>query len=664
MKRFYRGGRCLSVVVLAVMAVIAASCGTSKKAKILTREIVTAKISPTEYKADTSDIAKRLEKKDTIKIVNKNNEEQTIMAYRSTSGDVLGEAVLDAIIVEATFKNVAERNGKVDLSFQVTVPQAMQDSKWQVRFFPTMKVLGESHELEPVFITGAAYRKAQLKGYQQYERFLNKIISDTTVFININMLEIFLQRNIPQIYAYKNDSTKVSDDVFYSHYGVSEQQAIAHYTNKLAKKRNENRKKKRSSKFNKYVKQPILDDGIRLDTVMVNTAGDFVYTYVQTLNTRPGLKKAEISLIGKVFEEGENVYTTPVIGPLDFYISSISSFADNLTIRYKTKVIERRATDNKEYKIDFHAGRSELDLGLNQNGEEINKVRKHLGSLIENQVYDLDSIIVSASASPDGSYNTNKRLAHHRSVSLVDYFKDYVKHYKDSLSDDIVDLNLDTTFAAQEQVKILFTPRSVPEDWVGLRTLVENDTLISDKEKESIYKMYDIEDDDAREVKLRTSASFAYIRKELYPQLRSVKFKFYMHRKGMVKDTVHTTIIDTTYMDGVQALKDMDYQRALTLLDEYKDYNTAVAYTSMNMNASALSILNNLEKTAQVNYLLAIISAREGRVQEAVRYYMESCRQNPSYIHRGNLDPEISELIKRYKLHDILEQEYESEYDY
>lgn len=654
----------LPVVVLALLAVVAASCGTSKKAKILTREIVTAKITPTDYKTDTTNIAKRLEQNDTIRIVDKNNEEQTIMAYRSTSGDVFGEAVLDAIIVEATFKNVAERNGKVDLSFQVTVPQTMQDSKWQVRFLPTMNVLGESHELEPVFITGTAYRKAQLKGYQQYERFLSKIISDTSVFINVNMLEIFLQRNIPQIYAYKTDSTKVSDDVFYSHYGVSEQQAVTHYTNKLAKKRNENRKKKRASKFAKYVKQPILDDGIRLDTVIMNTDGDFVYTYVQTLNTRPGLKKAEISLIGKVYEEDEIVYTTPVIGPLDFYISSISSFADNLTTRYKTKVIERRATDNKEYKIDFSAGRSELDLELNSNGEEITKVRKHLGSLIENQVYDLDSIIVSASASPDGAYNTNKRLAHQRSVSLVDYFKNYVKHYKDSLSDDIVDVNLDTTFIDQTQVKILFTPRSIPEDWDGLRTLIENDTLISDKEKESIYMMYDIEDDDAREMKLRTSASFQYIRKELYPQLRSVKFKFYMHRKGMIKDTVHTTIIDTTYMDGVQALKDMDYKKALSLLDGYKDYNTAVAYTSMNMNASALSILSNLEKSAQVNYLLAIINAREGKVQDAVRYYMESCRQNPSYIHRGNLDPEISELIKTYKLHDILEREFESEFGY
>ena len=131
----------------------------------------------------------------------------------------------------------------------------------------------------------------------------------------------------------------------------------------------------------------------------------------------------------------------------------------------------------------------------------------------------------------------------------------------------------------------------------------------------------------------------------------------------MVKDTVHTKIVDTTYMDGVNALKDMDYKRALSLLADYRDYNTAVAYVSMGMNASALEILGKLEKTAQVNYLLAILRARENDVQEAINHYLESCRQNPSYVHRGNLDPEIAELIKEYGLHAILEREEEALYE-
>jgi hypothetical protein len=85
-----------------------------------------------------------------------------------------------------------------------------------------MFVLGDSLRLEPVVITGDAYRKAQLKGYEQYDKFLSKIIDDSTAFINVRQLEIFLKRNIPELYSYKTDSTYVSDEEFLSVYGVSE----------------------------------------------------------------------------------------------------------------------------------------------------------------------------------------------------------------------------------------------------------------------------------------------------------------------------------------------------------------------------------------------------------------------------------------------------------
>jgi hypothetical protein len=47
---------------------------------------------------------------------------------------------------------------------------------------------------------------------------------------------------------------------------------------------------------------------------------------------------------------------------------------------------------------------------------------------------------------------------------------------------------------------------------------------------------------------------------------------------------------------------------------------------------------------------MAILYARTGDEQEAVSRYLQACRQDASYIHRGNLDPEISQLIKAYKL--------------
>ena len=37
---------------------------------------------------------------------------------------------------------------------------------------------------------------------------------------------------------------------------------------------------------------------------------------------------------------------------------------------------------------------------------------------------------------------------------------------------------------------------------------------------------------------------------------------------------------------------------------------------------------------------------------------MKSVKQNPSYVYRGNLDPEISVLIKRYGLNQEEEEDF------
>jgi hypothetical protein len=96
----------------------------------------------------------------------------------------------------------------------------------------------------------------------------------------------------------------------------------------------------------------------------------------------------------------------------------------------------------------------------------------------------------------------------------------------------------------------------------------------------------------------------------------------------------------------------MDYEAALAYLQPYADYNTAIAYMGLDRNYSALDILSGLKSTASVNYLLAIVHSRLGDEQEAVQHYLLACRQDNSFVHRGNLDPEIAQLIKTYRLNE------------
>lgn len=570
------------------------------------------------------------------------------------TGEMVATEVIEAAKVTARFRNVAERHGKVDLAFQIMVPPSMMDTKWQLRFYPDMFVMGDSLRLEPVIITGRDYRKAQLRGYELYDKFLAKIVQDTTKFIDIEQLEIFLQRNIPQLYAFKSDSSYVDESRFNTVYGVSQRQAVEHYTNKVARRINERRKNKREAMYAKYVKVPIVTEGIRLDSVVVNTDGDFVYYYVQTINTRPKLRKVDVKLSGEIFESDKRIYTIPVTEPLTFYISSISAFVDN-TEKYLTKVIERRATANTECRIDFEAGKSEIKMDYADNAYEINMISKTIASLLENKDFDLDSIIVRATASPEGRFTLNSSLAQKRSEAVSSYFSKYIEAYKDSLRQEAgfsMSFNGEEQkiVAAEKPVDIRFTPRCIPENWDDLDALVDKDVVMNPDQKSDYFSVRSESNPDVREARMKNQAYYRYMKETLYPKLRTVKFNCYLHRKGMIKDTVHTTVLDSTYMRGVQELRDMNYAEALALLSPYDDFNTAVAYVGMDRNVNAMRILSKLEKTAQVNYLMAILYSRSGDFNNAVQHYVTSCRQNPSYRFRGNLDPEISVLIKQYGL--------------
>ena len=138
------------------------------------------------------------------------------------------------------------------------------------------------------------------------------------------------------------------------------------------------------------------------------------------------------------------------------------------------------------------------------------------------------------------------------------------------------------------------------------------------------------------------------MREYLYPKLRSVRFDFYLHRLGMVKDTVHTTELDTLYMSGVEALKNLDYKRAVTVLRPYKDYNSALAFTSADYNHSALDVLSKLDdKDSRVCYLMAIVLSRLEQYEEAMKYFDLCLAYDPYMEHRANLDPEMSVLLRK-----------------
>lgn len=344
------------------------------------------------------------------------------------TGEMVATDVIAASKVTARFRNVAERSGTVSIEFDVTVPAEMSDSRWQLKLYPEMTVQEDTIPLEPVFITGAAYREEQLKGYGKYDDYVASILTDTADLVHLGQYGIFFQRQ--------------------NLFDVSQEDALRHYRKRAKVYFNERRKERKDQMFERYVKDPIISEGIRLDTVLTAGDGDFVYRYRHTFRSRPELKKVMVALDGEVYESGRCIQALPFADGLTYYISTLASLADT--------------------------------------------------------------------------------------------------------------------------------------------------------------------------------------------------------RKRMLKDTAHVSVPDTVYMAGLEALKCMDYKKAVELLRPYKDYNAALALVSADYNHSALEILNSLENTdAKVCYLKSLVLSRLGVAEEAMKYFELSIAYDPSLEFRANLDPEMSEVVRR-----------------
>ena len=542
------------------------------------------------------------------------------------TGEMIATDVINASKVTARFRNVAERAGYVSISFDVSVPAAMSDSEWQLKILPFMAIQEDTVSLDALYITGEKYRAEQLRGYQRYRAFLASIITDTTDFIRIGQLEIFLERYYPETYAMKRDSSVIPAPLAENLFGVTQRDALIHYTKHLKWRFNERRKGRVGKMYEKYVKDPIVTEGIRLDTVLTSSDGDFIYRYVHTFRSRPKLRKVTVSLDGKLYEKGECIHEFPFPEELTFYISSLSTLVDDRP-KYRMFVLERTVYDNTKAFIDFRQGSSVVDTLLGDNASELRRVVRCIDDVVARDDLELDSLVIVASCSPEGSYSVNRKLSAARSEAVRRYIGRYVpEEWRDSLK-------------ASE----------LPENWEQLRKLVASDTVMSASAKEKIAALIDgMKDPDRVETRIASMPEYRYLREKVYPKLRSVRFDFHMHRTGMLKDTVHTTELDTTYMAGIEALKSLDYKKAVSVLRPYDDYNAALAFMSADYNHSALDVLGRLDDTdPKVCYLKAMVLSRLGLHDEALKYYDLCLAYDPYMRHRANLDPEMHLLVKR-----------------
>lgn len=379
----------------------------------------------------------------------------------------------------------------------------------------------------------------------------------------------------------------------------------------------------REAAFNRFVKFPYPED-VRLDS-LVEGRSTVTYYYSQAVKTDETSKKMLITLQGQVLAVDDSAYRLPPSDTLSYVVSSMLSFVDTLP-RYCIKVIDKFVTVEDRNYIQFFVGDTRVVDTLGDNRRQLDKITSLMRQIVEQQEFWVDTITLTATSSPEGTYAFNDRLSQGRAAALKRYL---VRRYGRSI---------DT----------MLTVRWVAEDWAELTTRIRTDREIVNRDA-ILELIAEEKNPDRREQAIRQqfSKEYAYIRSVIYPQLRAVNFRYNLRRKGMVKDTIHTTELDTAYARGVELLRKRKYAKALYILNDYNDRNTVVAHLSLDHNERAMELLATMPKDAVTEYLRAIACSRLGRKAEGREHFLEACRLDGRMEYRGNLDPEIAELLKQ-----------------
>ena len=581
----------------AVCTILAGSCASPRKIDEIRSRSQTASLAlPALSEEKVAQI--RQTKVEDLTVSDEDGRQMHIMnAVRDEqTGEMVATEQLNAAILVARFRNVAERLGVVDMDFMIVVSDSLQDPAWQLRFDPLMVVMGDTLRLEPVLITGEDFRRAQIRGYDRYGRFLKGLSRDSTLFVDRDQAGKFMQRTS----------------------SVSREEVEDHYSRRGLKWLNARKAGRKDELRRKFIKVPIEPEYARLDSVC-RGSHPFIYMYSHRMPTRPGLRKVTVAVDGAIYREDRVICELPRSEPVTFYISSVSTLADTST-RYLTVLIPRIVRQNISCRLAFAGGSSKVDTTLADNAQMVAGLRARMAELLRDRELEVDSLIITSSCSPDGPYAGNARLAQQRADAVKEYF------------------SLDCT------------ARGTAENWELLDSLVEADPMLKNWERKAYRRLRAEPDPDLREDLLRKQKFFPYLKSKHYPSLRHVRFDYHLHRKGIEQDTLVTQVVDTLYMHALRLLQDRDYERALEILTPYQDYNTAVAYLALDYNATAAAILERLPSSAAVDYMLALSLSRRGRETEAVEHLLKAVSAEPSYKYRGNLDPEIAAIIRRYAL--------------
>ncbi len=694
--------------------------------------------------------------------------------FDSLLNEEIGVQHIDAVVISRrSLQNVAERNGKIDLEFVVSVSDSLIDRNWQLVVNPFLwEGRKERVALDPLVYRGDRWSKMQAREYERYGQLQEEhlgdlrryvlatdgILADNVTYVSDpndkfdHLTDYFTPR-----YRYEGVDVIPGDEVYMRVDGECSDpgdrqrenhlQALAttprsvrkgvkaadgHTVREYAQQRlewsnfdrpttmellmetdtaviNRNLTTSRyyapgmetfygTASYQSAVRHPYYPNA-RLDTVIrsfpkmdreeyldlkwelkdqelsrrevrtrldsIARSGNHVdFYYTHTVQANEDTDSLFLYLAGFVENRQGMRYVLRKSDTIKFNVQAMVKFIDT---RPRYKKIRQMRDEDVDHKFDFsfRSGRSTLDT-TRLNRENVEKVKNLVRSLMTDPVWAIDSITLRATASPEGTYRINERLARERAYTLRDVLIEEFRPIYDSLkamrlsgSYTLDEKTGKTVLVDEEEEELLDLPNLlkaswIAEDWDMLAEFVRADRgEMADKEE--ILAMIGDRSvaPDVLEYRIRREypQGYTYMRKEIYPKMRAVNFRFKLRRKGMKEVFIELDVLDEDYARAMELMKKRRYDDALNILRDYNDRNTAIAYMSAGYDKAAYNVLSSMpgvDDLPEEQYLMAITALRLGDERMAIYHLKRAVELRNSFWNTANLDPELAALKKKY----------------
>jgi Tfp pilus assembly protein PilF len=366
-------------------------------------------------------------------------------------------------------------------------------------------------------------------------------------------------------------------------------------------------------------------------TISYKTGG--TYTMKASFDYVPEMAKSELYLDFKI-KKGKKEYTIPSVKIADGVIATSElPTVNSANAAYAPDAFQRIIKQAKEAQIMFLIQQANLRAS-ELKSDSLKAFHKQVVTVAgDTKNYKLNSIEISAYASPDGGVELNTTLAENRQNNTEKYMNQQLKKGK-------IETEVDAKYTAQ--------------DWDGFQELVSKSNI---QDKDLILRVLSMySDPEQRETEIKNISSvYKTLADEILPQLRRARLTANYDVIGRSDEEINAAfdtdakvlsndeLLYAATLTNDNARKEAIYKKTVELYpNDFRAYNNLgmMAYANGDLATAENYFKQAASKNAnaaEVNTNLGLIELTKGNVANAETYLSKSTGANTANEALGNL---------------------------